>query len=255
MTLKFNDTQIFYKVSGSGEALVLLHGFLESSKIWKNLIPHFSKKHKVISIDLLGHGKSGVASETHSMEMMAEAIVSVLNSLEIESATFLGHSLGGYVTLAIAELFPKKVDGIFLLNSSPAEDSKERKANRERAIKVVQKIPEAFISMGISNLFAENTRDLYIDYIEELKNEALKFPVSGIIAAMRGMKQRKDRVEILKKFNKKKIMMCGIEDPVVPLIESQKLAEKAECELICLSGGHMGWLEQDQFLKKYSFSR
>ena len=248
MTLTFKDTSIFYEVSGKGKPVVLLHGFLESSKIWKDLIPYFSEKHKVIIIDLLGHGKSGVMAEIHSMELMAEAVVSILVDLQIESAIFLGHSLGGYVTLALAEIFPEKVEKIILLNSSPAEDSKERKINRDRAIKIVNKVPEAFISMGINNLFAESTRELYIERIEELKNEALTFPILGITAAMKGMKQRKDRVEMLKNFNKPKIMICGIDDPVIPLNESKALSEETGCELICLDGGHMSWLENHNFL-------
>ena len=153
MIFLYKNIPIYYKTFGKGPVIVLLHGFLESSTMWKKLIPEFSKNNFLVTIDFPGHGKSGVISETHSMELMAEVVHELLKELNIASATFIGHSMGGYVALAYAELYEKEAEKLILLNSTPQADSEERKENRDRSIEIVGKVPEAYISMAIGNLF------------------------------------------------------------------------------------------------------
>ena len=243
MILNYKNTQIHYETFGKGSAIVLLHGFLESSTMWERLIPQLSKNHFVITIDFPGHGKSGLISEVHSMELMAEVVDEVLLHLQIASATFIGHSMGGYVALAYADLFPSKVEKLILLNSSPAADSEERKENRNRAIKVIEQNSNAFISMAISNLFSETSRENLNSEIENLKIEAQSFPLDGIKAAIKGMRDRNDRAEILKNFSNEKYMILAEEDPLLSIEETKKLAESCGAEAIAISGGHMSTVE------------
>ncbi|HER41273.1 MAG TPA: alpha/beta fold hydrolase, partial [Salinimicrobium catena] len=151
-TLNFKKKKIYYTDDGTGETLVLLHGFLESQEIWTEFIPEFSEYGRIITIDLPGHGRSECLAEVHSMELMAETVHAVLQKLQVKKANFIGHSMGGYVTLSFLEQYPKMVGELMLLNSTPEEDSEEKKQNRDRAIEVVQKNKKAFISMAISNL-------------------------------------------------------------------------------------------------------
>tara|TARA_R100000306_G_scaffold5273_2_gene7696 strand:+ start:7753 stop:8523 length:771 start_codon:yes stop_codon:yes gene_type:complete len=250
MTHTFKNTPIYYNVTGSGPAMVLLHGFLESSTMWDKYILSLSKKYTVITTDLPGHGKSEIVSETHSMQLMAEIVKSVLNELNIESAIFIGHSMGGYVALAYTELFPDEVEKLILLNSTPTADSEERKQNRRRALKVLDHNAEAFISMAIMNLFSENSKKKFTSEIEALKKEALQFPVAGIQAAIRGMIDRKDRTDVLANFDKEKVMVCGNEDPIMSISDSKKNSEKTNTQLIQLEGGHMSWLENADEMHK-----
>jgi len=243
MTHTFKNTPIYYSITGSGPAMVLLHGFLESSTMWDKYILSLSEKYTVITIDFPGHGKSGVVSDTHSMQLMAKVVKSALNELNIESATFVGHSMGAYVALAYTELFPDEVEKLVLLNSTPTADSEERKQNRRRALKVLDHNAEAFISMAIMNLFSENSKKKFISEIEALKKEALQFPVAGIQAAIRGMIDRKDRTEVLANFRREKVMVCGNDDPIMPISDSKNISEKTNSKLIQLEGGHMSWLE------------
>ena len=251
MTIEFKNTPIYYQATGQGPVMVLLHGFLESVTMWEPLLPLLSEKHRVINIDLPGHGKSGVIAETHSMELMAEAVLAVLDKLNISSATFLGHSMGGYVALAFAEAYGKRVEKLILLNSTPAEDSPERKENRNRAIEVITKNPRVFISMAISNLFAESSHKKFATKIEQLKNEAFSFPIEGILAAVRGMRDRKDRIEMLKFFPKKKYIISAKEDPIIPLDEVKSLSFNCKAKLKIISGGHMSVIENLPNVKKY----
>ncbi len=156
MIYPYKNIPIYYETFGKGPAIVLLHGFLESSTMWKPLIPQLSKNNLVVTIDFPGHGKSGVISEIHSMELMAEVVDEIIQQLQISTATFIGHSMGGYVALAYTELFSEKVEKLILLNSTPVSDSEERKENRDRALKVIDKNPQAYISMAIGNLVCRN---------------------------------------------------------------------------------------------------
>ncbi len=138
-TLHYKNTSIAFTDTGKGTAIVLLHGFLENQSMWNALVPVLSQKYRVITIDLLGHGQTEPMGYIQTMEDNADAVHEVLSSLRLRKAVFIGHSMGGYVALAYAELYPESVKGFVLLNSTAKEDSPERKTNRDRAIIAVKK--------------------------------------------------------------------------------------------------------------------
>lgn len=253
MNINYKNKKIYFNTYGKGPALVLLHGFLESSTMWKPLLPQLSKHNFVVTLDFPGHGKSEVISEIHSMELMAEVVDEILQHLQIRKATFVGHSMGGYITMAFAELFPEKIEKLILLNSTPAADSKERKKNRNRALKVIDQNATAFISMAITNLFAETSHQNFSAEIETLKKEANSFPLDGIKAAIKGMRDRKDRTEILKNFNKEKYSILSEKDPLLLIEETKKLAESCNSRVVTIAGGHHSTYEnQEAVLKSLS---
>ncbi len=254
MIFQYNTANIYYECHGSGPAVVLLHGFLESSTMWKRLIPELSARHTVIVPDLPGHGQSEVLGEVHSMEDMAKMLNALLDNLQIPSAAFIGHSMGGYVLLAFAELFSEKAKSVLLLNSTSEADSEERKRNRERALRLIPKNPDIFIKAAITSLFAETGTENYKDDIVQLQQEALGFPTEGIMAMIRGMKDRTDRTSVLKTYSGKKVMVCGDKDPLIPLSESQNIAKKTKTKLKVVDAGHMILIENwDEFLKIVPF--
>ena len=165
--------------------------------MWDNYIATFSKKNRIITIDLLGHGETECLGYVHTMEDNADAVHAVLAELRIRKVILLGHSMGGYVALAFAELYPEYVTGLVLLNSTATADSEERKVNRDRAIRAVKQSFVNFISLSIANLFSEENRERLVSEIESVKNKALKTPLQGIVASLEGMKIRTDREVLL----------------------------------------------------------
>lgn len=254
----YKNIKVAYTDSGKGTALVLLHGFLENQQMWAELAAEFSKKYRVITLDLLGHGQTGCLGYIHEMEDQADLVHDLLVHLRIRKAILAGHSMGGYVALAFAELYPDVVKGLVLLNSTSLADSEERKANRDRAIAAVKKDHTAFVRLSIANLFSEENRDRLSNEIEQVKVLALKTPLQGIVAALEGMKIRKDR-EVLMHFGPyPKLLVLGKKDPVLAFDENLAQIENTDTELVSLSGGHMSHLENRQevaqalkeFLKK-----
>ncbi len=249
-TILYKNASIAYTVSGSGKTVVLLHGFLENSKMWHYLSPKLSEKYQVITIDLLGHGATENLGYVHTMEDMADAVHDVLLAEKVTKAAFIGHSMGGYVSLAFAELYPKMISGLLLLNSTSKADSEERKANRDRAIKAVKQNSVAAISMSIANLFSEENRKLLIEEIDWAKKEALQTSLQGIIAAQEGMKLRPDREQLLHTTAYPKMLILGEKDPVLDYKESKKQIETTSVELVTFPDGHMSHLENKTALEK-----
>ncbi len=251
MIFQYDNSNIYYEAYGNGPAMVLLHGFLESSTIWKNYVTPLSEKYTVIIIDLPGHGKSETITEAHTMELMAKVINELLLSLKISQAILVGHSMGGYISLAFTELFEEKVLKLILLNSTTEADTEERKLNRSRAVKIIQHEKNSFLSMAIANLFSPTSRLSFATEIKTLIKEAQGFSPQGIIANIKGMRDREDRSHILKSFSKEKWIICGTEDSIVPLSTSKVISERTNSNLIILSGSHMSWLESEAEIVKF----
>ncbi|MEW7289687.1 alpha/beta fold hydrolase [Aquimarina sp. 2304DJ70-9] len=251
MILSYKGVKINYNTVGKGVPVVFLHGFLENSTMWEETILLSSKYYHCISIDLLGHGDTECLGYIHSMEDMALAVKAVLDHLKISKTTLIGHSMGGYAALAFADLFPNIVLGLALLNSTSFPDSEERKINRTRAIDIVKKNPNAYTSMAIANLFAEKNQSKFVNEIKQIKNQASKTPLQGIISALEGMKTRKDRTAILKNLKVPKIIFAGQLDPVLDYAQNIKEAEQCKTNLITLDGGHMSYIEnKEEFLSE-----
>lgn len=243
MILDYKNIPIYYSDQGHGKVVVLLHGFLETSCMWTDLMVDFVDHYRIVTIDLLGHGRTGCLGYVHTMEMMADAVVFVLNHLKIETSVFIGHSMGGYVALAISDVYPEKVQGLCLLNSMPFEDGPERKINRDRAIKVVKQNHRNFIRMSIANLFSPDNRARLVGEIEVIMLEAMEMPVQGIVAALEGMKIRKDRGEVLQRLEAGKLVVLGRKDPVLEFDNLNLQLTKLEIARVDLPGGHMSHIE------------
>ncbi len=230
-------------------AVVLLHGFLENKTMWDKYVSALSKNHRVITIDLLGHGETECLGYVHTMEDQADMIFAVLISLRIRKIVLVGHSMGGYVALAFAELYPDNVKGVFLLNSTSRADSDERKINRDRAIKAVKQNYTNFVRISITNLFSEDNREVLAKEIEKVKLQALKTPLQGIVASLEGMKIRKDR-EVLLHFAPYPIqLVLGEKDGVLIYDDTIDQIEETKVELTTFPDGHMSHIENEKELK------
>ena len=244
-TVNFKGKQIYFESRGQGNAVVLLHGFLESLQIWNCFSDELSKDYQVVTVDLPGHGQSDVLEEVHPMELMAESVKMVLHELKINECVVIGHSMGGYVALAFARLFPKLVKGLGLFHSQAAADSAETKENRRRTVNIVKLNRGGFISEFIPDLFAKANVLKFQNEIEQLKNLALKTSKEGVIAAIEGMKQRSGNFDLLINSNMPFLFIAGKEDSRIPVqnIMAQAILPQHSQVLILANVGHMGFLE------------
>ena len=247
--IKYKNTPIHYSDIGKGSAVVLLHGFLENLSMWNAIVLELSKRNRVICIDLLGHGKSGNLGYIHTMEDQAEMVKAVLNKLRLRKYTVIGHSMGGYIALAFAELYPKTIKGLCLMNSTALADTKIKKFNRNRAIKAVKQNYKTFVRIAIPNLFSEKNRKVLKSKIKQITYEALQISVQSIVASLEGMKIRKDQTQLLKKLSIPKLLILGKKDPVLDFDIHSKSAKNTNTKIIALPDGHMSHIEnKDQLI-------
>ena len=245
MILEHKGINIFYTDSGTGVPVVLLHGFLENSTMWDAFIPVLSKNNRIICIDLLGHGQTDCLGYIHSMELMADIVKAVLDHLTISKSIIIGHSMGGYVALAFAEKNPKDVIGLCLMNSTANADSSERKKNRDRAIIAVKQNYKTFVRIAVVNLFRPKNRRIFTKQIKFIKEEALKMPVQGIVAALEGMKIRKDREQLFKNSAFEKLMIISKKDPVLDYNSLIKQTKNSDIKVVEFPDGHMSHVENE----------
>lgn len=248
----FFGCEVYYRIFGesNNEVVVLLHGFLEASFVWEVYVDNLSQKHRVVCIDLLGHGQSGCVGEIHRMELMAEAVKLILDREAINQIALIGHSMGGYVGLALADLHPGLVKNLMLLNSTPFEDSVDRLVLRDRSIKAVKENLPLAVELSVGNLFYDKNRLIFEDKIVHLKQKAVKTSLQGIVAALEGMKIRPNRVKILEQTSLVVYIVLGIHDPIINVDDLTVFKGYKNIEIRVLSGGHMSWMEDELGLKK-----
>ncbi|MDB4533554.1 alpha/beta hydrolase [Vicingaceae bacterium] len=255
-SIQFKSINVAFTDEGKGKVVVFLHGFLGVKEVWSSFSKELSKTQRVITIDLLGHGNTSCLSYVHTMEEMAEAVEAVVNHLKLRKYFLIGHSLGGYVSLAMAENNPDNLKGLVMFHSSAKADDKQRKIDRDRVSRIVKTNSELFINEAIPNLFNTNYKP-YKRGIEKLKNLALNTSKQGIVAALEGMKVRLDREIILKFAPYPVLYIVGKEDNILPYEDliSQSKMPKNGSYLLLDKVGHMGFVEAEketfQAIKKF----
>ena len=242
-SLTFKNANISFSDQGTGTAVVLIHGFLENTTMWKNVVPEISKRNRVVTIDLLGHGKTDCIGYMHTMELFAETIAAVLKELRIRKCILVGHSLGGYIALAFAEKHPQKVKGLCLMNATSNEDTLERKALRLRANKMIANNFRNMVRMSFANLFGPKSKTIFKEEMELAILEALQTPMQGYIAAQEGMQLRANRNHVLTDNSFKKLLIIGKKDPVLDFETSLDEAEKTNSAFVVFENGHMPHIE------------
>ena len=250
-TINHNERKINYLVQGKGDPIVLLHGFCADHSIWDDLIPIF-KKNKIIRIDLPGFGQSQTLASS-SVENFAEVVKAVLDTLGIKKCTLIGHSMGGYVSLAFTQKYESMLNGLGIFHSHPLADSEEKKNNRTKSIEFIKKNGHYhYVKQLIPNLFPLSFSSSNNFLINKLIHRASTFSAEGIIGGLELMKTRPDQTAVLKKITCPVLFIVGKEDEIVPQKGSiEQTAMPSVSHIHLLEGiGHMGMFEAKKEIQK-----
>ncbi|HPZ24448.1 MAG TPA: alpha/beta fold hydrolase [Kaistella sp.] len=235
-----------YEISGNGkENLVLLHGFMENLLIWEEMEEKLSQDFTLIKIDLPGHGLSKIYSDVHSMELNAEEVKKVTDQLKLGKFHLLGHSMGGYTSLAFAEKFPDDLKSLTLFFSTYFADDEEKKEQRRKSFRIIKEAFRTYVNAGIPNLFNENEKDILEGKIDLAKEIALSTKPDGVLAAVKGMMERTDKKSVMEKFEGKILVIAGKYDNAVKTdVMLKNLPEKTNIKSYLLDCGHNGHWEK-----------
>jgi pimeloyl-ACP methyl ester carboxylesterase len=204
-----------YRDEGKGKVVVLIHGFGEDGTVWENQKAYLSTYFRVIVPDLPGSGKSPLTDV--SMENMAAFIHAILIQEKIAQVTMIGHSMGGYVTLAFADKHPEMLQGFGLFHSTARPDADEKKEGRRKSIRMIEQYgAEAFIKQTLPNMFSSSYRQAQPDRVDEYIRRGLETDSKSLIAYYEAMIQRPDRTAVLEDTKVPVLFIIGKDDTAVP---------------------------------------
>ncbi len=232
------------------KCIVLVHGYLESMLVWDSFIPYLYESARIVTLDLPGHGISVVEGEVHTMEFLADTIAAGLKRLGIERCTMVGHSMGGYVTLAFAARHAEMLEGMVILSSTPYSDTPEKSESRIREIALVKAgKKELLAKVAPAAGFAVHNRDRMKDHIADLADQVFITEDEGVVAILGGMMRRKNQSEML--HNLEGVRQCfiyGKYDDYIPVEVAQRVeAEQPQARVVWLeNSGHMGFFEEPE---------
>ncbi|RYM36029.1 alpha/beta hydrolase [Brumimicrobium glaciale] len=240
-----NKKQILnYRIVGNGYPVVFLHGFLESNKMWENLLKHLPKI-QAICIELPGHGESSLLQESLSLERITEAVKETILEVTKDQFSIVGHSLGGYVALHLAEDDELKIDQITLLHSHPWADSDSKKVDRGRVVRIVEYNKMLFLKDAIPQLYYKP--EFFETKINHLIEEAYEMTEEAIAQTLIAMRDREDKSNVLKTWKERIHIIQGEFDSLIDAKKLQKQAEKIGNTFhLIKSIGHMGHHENEK---------
>lgn len=245
-TITYQARKIAYNSEGKGTPVLFVHAFGTDSTEWNDFKPEIVKAgYQVITLDLPGFGESEFI-ENASIEIMADTIHALIGHLNLNKIVYIGHSMGGYVGMAFAEKYGDKLLGLGLFHSHPYADTEEKKEARLRSIEFVNtKGAALFVKQLIPGFFTSKFVKSNSFLIDKLVLRASKYPSEAIINALQAMKQRPDRSEILKNFEKPVLFIVGKEDIAVPQDASmnQLTLPNTSSIVILEEVAHMGMFE------------
>jgi pimeloyl-ACP methyl ester carboxylesterase len=216
--------------NGTGPAVVLLHAFPMDSSLWAAQRQSLAQAgYRVITPDLPGFGGSSPADEPPSLDVMADAVVELLDHLGIERAVVGGLSMGGYVAMALLRLHPDRLSAIILADTKAGADAPEAAANRETVAAAVEAAGSAAgIADGmLPNLLGATTRESRPDVVTTVRRWIGAQPAAGVAWAQRAMAARPDSLADIAAFGGPVLVLYGAQDTISPAADAAAMADAA----------------------------
>lgn len=253
MTEKFimaGETPMHVADTERGEqCVVLLHGYLESMLVWDEFVDLLKRDLRVVTLDLPGHGVSMINGEVHTMEYLAECVALTMEALGIDKYSVVGHSMGGYVALAMLDKYAKHLENITLLSSTTSADSQEKCDRRRREIELIKAGKKNTLARLVPHVgFAAQNVNRLKDYIEDIRELILISEDEGVIAILGGMIERKSRGEQLRDSGIPHLFIFGRHDYYIPQeVADEMIEQDPNAKVVWLEeSGHMGFYEEPE---------
>ena len=246
---RINNIDITYDDTGSGPAVVLIHGYPFNRSMWAEQVSALADSYRVVTLDLRGHGESESSTGASTMKLMAQDVASLMDELRIDRAVIGGLSMGGYVTLAFYQLFAERVEKLLLADTRAQADTEEAKATRADQVQQIQADGMTGIVNGmLPKLLSPETVSKQPEIVKRVRDMMMHTSPEGAIGALRGMAEREDQTERLSQINVPALIVVGKEDPITPVADSQKMHERiAGSQLVVIeNASHVSNIEQSE---------
>ena len=240
---------IHYRKTGAGKPIMLIHGFGEDGRIWDKTAEQLQEEFMLIIPEVRSE-VGGLKLEV-GMETYAEMMKAIADEEQLDKFIMIGHSMGGYISLAFAEKYPERLNAFGLVHSSAFADSDEKKQARLKSIAfITENGSAAFLKTSIPGLFMPN-KESNKQFIADLLQQGDQITADTLIQHLRAMIARPNRTAVLKQFPKPILFIIGEHDLAIPFAHSMQ-----QCYLpiqshvnIFRDTAHMSMLEErEKFL-------
>lgn len=242
----FASKKLFYRSTGKGFPVMLVHGFAEDGRLWDDTSHFLGEEFQLLIPDIPGSGESEFNPALISIEEFAEAMKAVLDTGFVEKCILIGHSMGGYIALALAEKYPERIKAFGLFHSTAFADTEEKKTTRRKSIEFIREHGSMeFIRASSPNLFSAAFSKSNPDQIASYIKKYEVFDAKSLIAYYEAMMARPDRTAVLKNFHGPVLFIMGEEDKAAPLQDVLHQTHQPSVSYIQLlrNTAHMGMLE------------
>lgn len=257
-SFSYQHYSIPYTDTGTGKIIVLLHGFAETSHVWKKQSPFLGNQFRVIAPEIPNVGAGFAPALLASIDLMADAVAALIQSISGEPVILLGHSMGGYITLAVAEKHPQLLQAFGLIHSTAFADTDEKRETRKKAISFIQKNgAAAFLQTTAAGLFSQQSGQQHPEWINEAVMMGSHFAPEVLMANYEAMMARPDRTNGLQGSKLPVLFIIGKEDKAVLPEDVMKQVHLPQVSYFHLldNVGHMGmWEAADKvnsFIQKF----
>jgi pimeloyl-ACP methyl ester carboxylesterase len=235
-----NGIELAYARRGKGTPLVLLHGYPLDHHLWDEVLPLLEDRFDVILPDLRGFGKSTTVDSPYGMDDFASDVAGLLDQLSIQKAAIAGHSMGGYVALAFARLYPERVSGLSLVSSQVLADPPDRKEGRYKSAAEVE---EKGLGGVVETMTPKFTPDAKLQAFARQSMERQQ--PAAYIGALKAMAERLDSTPLLSTFHFPVVLVHGDSDALIPIDRAREVkAALPLAHLVEIHGaGHMPMME------------
>ena len=217
-------TPLQYEVSGSGPAVLFLHAFPLTSRMWDAQARALEATHQVVRFDARGFGGTPPGDGLLTMERIADDAVALLDHLGISKAAVCGLSMGGYAAFALVRRHPERLRALILADTRTAPDSAEAKRNRSAQADSVRREGPAAIADGfLQKAVGDTTRNERPEVVARIRETILSASARGIVDALAGLAARADSGPTLREIKVPALVVCGAEDALTPVADSEAM--------------------------------
>jgi len=255
LTIEINDFILSYDDVGEGRIpIVFLHGFPFDKTMWEKQIEFLKTSYRLIACDIRGFGKSKDEKSLLNMDLFVDDLIKFMDKLDIDKAVICGLSMGGFITLNAAKRFPDRFEALILCDTQCIADTPEIKEKRLKTIAKIEGEGVAdFNEEFIKSVFHKDSLADKKELVEELRRVVFANSRHSIIQGLLALAIREDTCAILERIRIPTLIICGREDAVTPLEESEYLKEHVLGSTLKVidDAGHVSNLEQPNEFNQY----
>lgn len=249
MKARINGIDLAYSDDGRGLPVVFLHAFPFNRTMWEPQRLALSKRYRVITVDLRGHGESDAPLWRYTLDLFADDVKGLLDHLDIQRAVLVGLSMGGYLLFAFHRKYPERIKGLVFCDTRAEADTPDVVAWRfALAQRVYREGAKAVVADMGPKLLSASAYQTKPDLVQRIAAISMSTPISGIVGDLMAIAERPDSNQDLSRMTCPALVLAGDGDVLTSPEENRRMAEGIRGAMfqIIPSAGHLSNLEQPE---------